>query len=215
MTPVDALLFDLDGTLIDSQQDLAEAVRHIQKHYQLPLSDNKTVGTFIGDGVVRLVERAVPGLSDALLDEAVERFKKFYQEHCLDHTVLCEGALLALKHFQKKKLAVVTNKPERISRRILKGLHVDSFFAVVIGGDSLPKKKPDPLPLQHALSQLGNIDPDKAVMVGDGINDILAGKAAGIITCDLDSTISHSQAEKTHKPDFKIQALPELMRLFS
>jgi len=215
MIAIDAILFDLDGTLIDSQKDLAESVRYLQRAYQLPLSDDRQVASFIGDGVVRLVERAVPGLQGDPLQKAVEQFKDYYRQHCLDRTILCDGAREVLEWFQNKKLAVVTNKPERISRRILAGLDVADYFSVVLGGDSLPRKKPDPLPIQQALVAMGGISPTRAVMVGDGVNDIAAGRAAGVLTCDLDSTISHNGSKKTQRPDFKILNLHELMRIFN
>src|ERR1035437_807662 len=105
--PVDALLFDLDGTLIDSKRDLARSVQYLQKYFGVSVSSEKRVGTFIGDGVVTLVQRALPKLSADRIDEAVGAFKQFYRDHCLDHTRLYPGVLSALKHFRRKKMAVV------------------------------------------------------------------------------------------------------------
>ncbi len=214
MTEVDALLFDLDGTLIDSTRDLAESVRHVQAHYQCPLSSDSQVAAFIGDGIVKLVERAVPGFTGPKLHEAVDLLKAFYRTHCLDHTRLLPGVNQVLEHYRTKTLTVVTNKPERVSRRILKGLGIDGYFKSVLGGDSRPTKKPDPEPLLWVLNTF-QVPPRRAVMVGDGPNDVLAGRAAGIWTASIRSTISHSQPPTPHKADIELLNLADLMRFFN
>src|SRR5207248_1760185 len=117
-----------------SKRDLAHAVRHLQRLYQMPLSSEKQVGAFVGDGVVKLVQRALPGLSGSRLSGAVDTFKDFYREHCLDHTRVYPGVRSTLDHFRNKKMAVVTNKPVRISGRILHGLGLADYFEVLIGG---------------------------------------------------------------------------------
>src|SRR4051812_39181499 len=122
MIQVDALFFDLDGTLIDSKTDLALSVQETQRRFGSRLSSLDEVGAFVGDGVVKLIQRALPTLSDEALAGAVEAFKDHYREHCLDHTRLYPGARDMLERYRSKKLAVLTNKPERISRRILSGL---------------------------------------------------------------------------------------------
>ena len=214
MIPVDALLFDLDGTLIDSKRDLANAVRYLQAVYKVPLSSEKQVGTFIGDGVGKLVERALPALPESRRHEAVDLFKDYYRGHCLEHTRVYPGVVSALKHFRGKKMAVVTNKPVRISGRILHGLGLADYFAVLIGGDSLRKKKPDPEPLFSALKTLGVKVTKRAVMVGDSANDILAGRAAGIGTCGIRSNIGDQKKLLISRPNFLISRMTELARIF-
>jgi phosphoglycolate phosphatase len=214
MISVDALLFDLDGTLIDSKRDLANAVRHLQKSYRLPLSSEKQVGTFIGDGVDKLVQRALPTLSRSQGTEAIAAFKDYYRAHCLDHTRVYPGVLAALRHFRNKKMAVVTNKPVRISSRILDALGLSDFFDVLIGGDSLKRKKPDPEPVISALKTLGANISKRAVMVGDGANDILAGRAAGICTCAIRSNIGDPKKLLISRPDVIITRMSDLMRIF-
>jgi len=212
---VDALLFDLDGTLIDSQADIVRSVQHVQTSLGLKPGTEKQISSFIGDGIVTLVQRAAPGLHGADLDEAVERMKRYYREHCLDTTRLYPGARETLDYFRHKKLALVTNKPERISRRILDGLGIGDRFAVILGGNSLPRKKPDPQPVHHALENMKIRDPRAAVMVGDGINDILAGRSAGVWTCGIQSTISQRSKNPAEQGDFEILNLTELTRLFN
>jgi phosphoglycolate phosphatase len=214
MISIDALLFDLDGTLIDSKRDLAQSVQFLQKQYGRAVSSEKQVGAFIGDGVVKLVQRALPDLPERQLDEAVTMFKRFYREHCLDHTRLYPGVLLTLKHFRRKKMAVVTNKPVRISGHLLEELGISAFFEVLIGGDSLPRKKPHPEPVLNALKTMRLQNPKRAVMVGDGPNDIHAGRAAGTYTCGVRSNIGDFVNLRNSRPDFTIAHIKELMRIF-
>lgn len=215
MIPVDALLFDLDGTLIDSKRDLARSVQYLQKYFGVSVSSEKRVGTFIGDGVVTLVQRALPKLSADRIDEAVGAFKQFYRDHCLDHTRLYPGVLSALKHFRRKKMAVVTNKPVRVSGYILDELGLSSYFAVLIGGDSLPRKKPDPEPVLSALITMRVHNLERSVMIGDSSHDVHAGRAAGIYTCGIHSNIGDPQKMLNSKPDYVIHKMTELMRKFS
>ncbi len=215
MIPVEALLFDLDGTLIDSKRDLTYSIQNLQKRLGFPLSTENQIASFIGDGVVMLVARALPGLKGPRLTQAVDLFKRHYRQHCLDHTRLYAGVREVLWHFRAKKLAVVTNKPIRISRHVLEGLGVLSRFQVVLGGDSTRIKKPDPFPIQYALRVLKISDPRRAVMIGDGFHDILAGRTAGTYTCGFVSNIGDSAALRSTRPDFLILKTHELMRLFN
>lgn len=215
MIAVDAIIFDLDGTLIDSRRDLAYSVQNLQKHYGAPRSSVDEVASFVGDGVVKLVQRSLPKLAPSGLDQAIITFKKFYREHCLDHTSLYPGVRETLRHFRRKKMAVVTNKPVRVSGYMLDTLKLSSYFSVLIGGDSLPRKKPHPEPILSALATLGIRDISRSVMVGDGPNDVLAGKAAGTRTCGIKSNIGDPRKLTKSRPDFMINRMTELMRIFS
>jgi phosphoglycolate phosphatase len=211
---VDALFFDLDGTLIDSKADLAASVRHIQGLYAGRLSSDDEVGSYIGDGVAKLIERALPQLSGPVLPEAVEAFKTHYRDHCLDTTHLYPGVREVLDHFGDKTLAVITNKPERISRRILDGLEIVSRFRLVLGGDSLPFKKPDPSVLRFALRELKVTSPDRAVMVGDSVMDIQAAQNAGLWSCAFLSNIADHRTLRGAGASLEITSLPLLIEHF-
>ncbi len=215
MIPIDALLFDLDGTLVDSRRDLAFSVQHLQKHYGAPRNSDQEVAAFVGDGVIKLVQRALPKLPPSDLEEAIITFKKFYREHCLDHTRVYPGVRETLQHFRRKKMAVVTNKPVRVSGYMLEELGLSRFVDVLIGGDSLPEKKPDPEPVLNALRTLGISDGKRAVMVGDGPNDVQAGKAAGTRTCGIISNIGDYKKLMYSRPDFVIGRMKKLMRIFA
>jgi phosphoglycolate phosphatase len=215
MINVDALIFDLDGTLVDSRRDLAKSVQYLQKRYGAPESSDAQVAAFVGDGVVKLVERAVPKLAPNDLDQAVTEFKKFYREHCLDHTRTYPGVRETLRHFRRKKMAVVTNKPVRISGYMLDKLNLSSYFAVLIGGDSLPNKKPHPEPIKNVLKTMGIINAKRAVVIGDGPNDVLSAKAAGTRSCGIKSNIGDPQKLLNSKPDYVISQMKELMHIFN
>jgi phosphoglycolate phosphatase len=212
--PVDALFFDLDGTLIDSKADLAESVRYIQSRYGARLSSDEDVATYIGDGIVKLTQRALPQASGALLTEAVDALKAHYRVHCLDTTRLYPSVREMLDHFRDKILAVITNKPERISRRILEGLDITSRFKLIVGGDSLPVKKPDPAVLKFALRELGHIAPERAVMVGDSANDVLSAKGAGLWSCAFYSNIGDHKTLRAAGPSIEITGLASLATHF-
>lgn len=215
MIPVDAILFDLDGTLIDSKRDLAQSVRYLQRQYGAAVSSDQQVGSFIGDGVMKLIQRALPKLPEVQLDQAVTVFKNYYREHCLDHTHVYPGVLTTLKHFRQKKIAVVTNKPVRVSGYLLDELGISSYIEILIGGDSLPNKKPHPEPVLSALKTMRIRGLKRSVIVGDGPNDILAGQAAGIYTCGIKSNIGNLAELSRNKPDFIIQGMKDLMRIFN
>jgi phosphoglycolate phosphatase len=214
MISIDALVFDLDGTLVDSRRDLAFCVQSLQKRFGVRPNSAEDVAAFVGDGVVKLVQRALPDLPRSELDQTVADFKKFYREHCLDHTRPYPGVRETLQHFRLKKMAVVTNKPVRVSGYMLEELGLSPFFAVLIGGDSLPNKKPHPEPIRNALKTMGIIHVKRAVVVGDGPNDMLAAKAAGASSCGIKSNIGDPQKLVNSKPDYLISHMKELMRIF-
>lgn len=213
--PVEALIFDLDGTLIDSKQDLVLSVQHLQKSLGFPPSSEKRISGFIGDGVVRLVQRALPGYEGEKLKQVVSAFKRYYHIHCLDHTRLYPLVYETVFHFRDKPMAVVTNKPVRISRHILEGLGLASRFRFILGGDSFKNKKPHPEAVQFALNKMNVLNPRRAVVVGDGVNDILAGRSAGTLTCGILSGIGNSESLRRLRPDFLVLNTAELMHIFN
>jgi len=207
---IEAILFDLDGTLIDSTRDLADSVRHIQKVYAHPLSTDEEVATFIGDGVGKLVERALPDYDQSQLAEPVEQLKDYYRLHCLANTTIYPGVVETLTKLRHKKMAIVTNKPARISRRILDGLKLSDYFSVIVGGDTLPEKKPHPAPLLHAAKQL-NVAPERCLMIGDSAVDVAAARAAGMPAIGILSNIGDREQLKKSKPDFLIQKFSDVI----
>jgi len=175
------LVFDLDGTLIDSRRDLADAANAlIVERGGTPL-DVYQVASMVGEGAARLVMRALKAanLEREDLDTALARFLELYDERLLAHTRLYEGTRDALDALHLRvTLAILTNKPQRPTERILEGLGVAAFFRWVIGGDTAHGRKPDPAGLRHLISAAGST-PEDTVMVGDSAIDLRTARAAG------------------------------------
>lgn len=211
--PIDLLIFDLDGTLADTRQDLADAVNHVRRRLGLPELSVAEVMRHVGRGVRELVQGVLPEQYRDRLDEAVRWFAGFYQEHALDHTRLYPGVEETLEHFHQKKRAVISNKPEALSRLILQGLGIAGAFNVILGGDSLPVMKPDPAPILHVLRTL-DVRPERAVILGDGTTDIEAGRAVGIHTCAVTYGFRPRDTLAAAHPEFILDDLRELKSLF-
>mgnify|MGYP000847938877 CR=1 FL=1 len=182
-----ALAFDLDGTLCHTLPDLIAAANASRAHMGLPPLPEATIESYIGDGIPRLVHRVLTNRRDGDADappaehaEAYRYFTAYYLDHLSDKTRPYPQVPETLTALQQRglKLAVVTNKNEAPARRLLADLHIAEHFALIYGGDSLPEKKPAPLPLITATEALG-VAPAHMLMVGDSANDILAAKAAG------------------------------------
>ncbi|MFM7134712.1 MAG: HAD-IA family hydrolase [Planctomycetota bacterium] len=185
----EAVLFDLDGTLVDSVQDIFVAVNALLAELGLPQRTRDEIATWVGNGARMLVERAIAGrfagfagLPDvierhAFADAAMPRFRAIYEGVCVDHTVPLAGATAALADTQRRGLgvALAPNKPLAPTERIVDALGWRAHVSVVIGGDSMPVRKPDPAPLLEALRRLGA---RHAWMVGDSANDVGAARAA-------------------------------------
>jgi len=168
-----AALFDLDGTLVDSAADLAQAVNHALRGLGLPERPLAEIATFVGEGAARLVERAVAPRAE-LLDQGLALWWEHYQAHLLDHTALYPG-IRRLLEGARVPLAVHTNKPGTLARQILAGLGVLQHFAEVVGGDEAPRK-PDPTGTRAILARLG-VSPEEAVYIGDSVIDVETARA--------------------------------------
>lgn len=188
-------LFDLDGTLADTLADIAASTNHVRARHGLPALPDATVRTFVGDGARTLLARALHDVLPAeaaarerALDAAFDVYGEHHQQQCTVHARLYPGVREHLQalHGAGHALAVVTNKPERFAVPLVAHLGLTPLFRCVLGGDSLPVKKPDPAPLRHALRQLGwpgdAASLAMTTMVGDGVQDLRAGRAAGVRT---------------------------------
>jgi phosphoglycolate phosphatase len=183
--PVKAVMIDLDGTLLDTVPDLAVATNRMLEALHRPVLDASVIRTFVGKGIARLVERALAGsltgaAGAALMDEALPVFERCYTEVNGRHTTMYPGVLEGLAAFRAAgfPLVCVTNKSGRFTHSLLEYTKLAPYFSVVVAGDTLERKKPDPAPLLHACTKLG-IAPHEMLMIGDSINDALAARAAG------------------------------------
>ncbi len=179
----DLIIFDLDGTLIDSSEDIAWAANRTLEAFGYGRRPIPAIKEHIGWGVKPLLEKLMPDEGAETITEARERFLEFYGDHLLVDTVMYQGVEETLRHFTglDKLMAIITNKPVGLTKRILDDLGIAPHFKMVLGGDSLVNKKPHPEPVEKTLKVLG-VEPSRTVIVGDSPVDCEAGKAAGTNT---------------------------------
>jgi phosphoglycolate phosphatase len=212
------VIFDLDGTLIDSRLDLINSVNAMLRHVNHPELPGEVVASYVGDGAPMLVRRALGDPEDEnFFRGALEYFLSYYREHKLDHTVVYEGIPEALQRIQAngvaRKLAVLSNKPVNPSRAIVEALGLAPFFVQVYGGNSFETKKPDPLGVRTLLEETGT-SPESAMIVGDSSVDVLTGRNAGIATCGVTYGFApHTLCEV--QPDVTVESPEDLGALFS
>lgn len=176
-----AVLFDLDGTLVDSLEDLTDAVNHIRQAFsQQPLTAGE-VRSKIGKGVRDLVQRSLPGVTGPDINRAIGMFLEFNRLHIADKSSLYPGIPEALHELSALgiRMAIVSNKNEDLSSLIAQTLRIHALFESICGGDTFPEKKPSPLPLLKVAENMGLL-PCECIMAGDSINDIQAAQHAGI-----------------------------------
>jgi phosphoglycolate phosphatase len=207
----DLLVFDLDGTLIDSALDLALSVNAACVQMGYPELEHETVFSYVGDGAPMLIKRSLgKGAPQADVDDALQLFLGHYREHMLDNTRLYPGVLESLDAFRAagKKLAVLTNKPERFSRRIIDGLELTDYFFQVYGGDTFDQKKPDPEGICRLMDE-ADVESERTLMVGDSSVDILTAVNSGAKSCGVTYGL-RPESLKTYPPDILVDAMPEL-----
>jgi len=184
---MDLLIFDLDGTLVDSRLDLANAVNATRSHMGMTPLANARVYTYVGNGAPLLIRRALgEGASEAEVQEALEFFLEYYSEHDLDNTTLYPGVRESLDRLRDagKRMAVLTNKPVRMTRSIVEGLGIRGHFFQVYGGNSFDQKKPHPMGVE-ALMREAAVDRAGTMMVGDSSVDVHTARNAGIACCGV------------------------------
>jgi phosphoglycolate phosphatase len=181
MPLVGAFVFDLDGTLIDSKMDLVVSVNAMLRDIGRETLPADTVASYVGHGAPKLVASALgPGVGEAELQKALQIFLAHYEAHKLDATRAYDGVEQGLAAIAKYPMAVLTNKPAKMSVEILNGLGLTKYFRRIYGGDSFAKKKPDPAGAQSILQELG-VKPGEAAMVGDSDVDIKTARNAGMV----------------------------------
>ena len=184
---MDLLIFDLDGTLIDSRLDLAHSVNATRAHLGLPPLENERVYSYVGNGAPVLIRRVLgERASETEVQEALEFFLGHYREHALECTTLYPGVREAIDRLHRagKRLAVLTNKPVKISRAIVEGLGAGAYFFQVYGGNSFEFKKPNPIGVEALRSEAG-VDRERTMMVGDSSVDIQTARNAGVRSCGV------------------------------
>lgn len=214
MIEAELICFDLDGTLVDSAQDLVEATAHSLRSLGLKPPSFEEIISHVGGGARGLLRGSMGAdATDERVEAGLRAFMVFYDEHLLDNTRPYPGAGEVLEHFfDKKTLALVTNKPEGFTVKILEGLRLSGFFYEVLGYDSVDKKKPHPEGILRLLASTG-VEPSRAVMVGDSPYDVLAGRAAGVVTVGATYGFKPLEELTASGPDHLIDDIRELIPL--
>jgi phosphoglycolate phosphatase len=218
---IQLVIFDLDGTLIDSRLDLVHAVNAALRHIDRPELADEVIAGYVGDGAPILIQRALgaEATDKALVRKGLEFFLSYYREHKLDHTTVYPGIAQALAAIQRssngtpRQLAVLTNKPVKPSRAIIEGLGLGQFFSQVYGGNSFATKKPDPQGARQLLQE-SEVTPERAAIVGDSQVDVRTGRNAGLWTVGVTYGFAPHTLEN-ESPDVLVDSAQELSVVFS
>jgi phosphoglycolate phosphatase len=207
------LIFDLDGTLIDSKLDLASSVNAMRVHLGETPLPNETVYSYVGNGAPVLVRRALPNRGEAEIERGLQFFLDYYRAHMLDETVLYPGVKAALDHLldAQVKMAILTNKPVKFSERIIDGLGLAGHFFRIYGGNSFEEKKPHPVGIEKLMQESG-IGRDQTIMIGDSSVDILTARNAQVRACGV-SWGFQPESFRIAEPDFIIDHMFQLVDL--
>jgi phosphoglycolate phosphatase len=206
------IMFDLDGTLVDSSVDITNALNYAIEPYGIgQITVKETIG-MVGEGLTRLVEKILGGERAAIVPEVLDRFVGYYSEHLVEFTVPYRGVRETLERLANYRKAVISNKREALSRSLLEDLGLAKYFDVILGSDSVEEKKPSPKPIMKVLESF-SLQPYEAVIVGDSNYDIDAGRAAGIRTIAV--SYGFRDVDSLRGADFIISDIGELVAILA
>lgn len=206
------IIYDLDGTLVDTAQDIAEATNHVLTTLTGRGLPDEEIKRFVGQGLHDLIRRALNTTDEALVERGTQLFSEHYGQHLLDHSRLYPFAKETLRYFHDRIQAVITNKPDPFVRPLLRGLGVERHFAHVIAPGGGYPKKPDPTALK-ALIARARLYPVDALMVGDSLIDVETGRNAKVPTVILTHGFQEPQALRAAAPDVLVADLSEFLTL--
>jgi phosphoglycolate phosphatase len=207
------LIFDLDGTLIDSKRDLADSVNAMRVHLGEPLLADETVYSYVGNGAPVLVRRALPSRDEEEIERGLKFFLDYYRDHMLDATTLYPGVREGLDKLLAAdvKMAVLTNKPVRFSEHLIKGLGLENHFFRIYGGNSFVEKKPHPKGIELLMEE-SEIGRAQTIMVGDSAVDVMTARNAQVRACGVTWGFQPETFAEA-PPDFTINEMSELVEM--
>ncbi len=213
MKEIDLLIFDFDGTLVSTGTDLVAAVNYTLEQLGLEQKKEDEIISFVGDGVEKLIQRALGRDHIDCYPEAIKIFSGHYSEHLLDNTTLHPGVEDLLQYFQNKKKVILTNKRHDFTQAISKGLDIEKYFMEIVGDGTLPFKKPDKRLVDYLSGKYGT-EKEKTVIIGDGINDINLAKNSGILSCAILNGLTKREILLAASADYYCENLSEICSLF-
>jgi len=210
---VDMMIFDLDGTLITSGRDIADAVNHTLVSFGLPVKSYHEIIQWIGDGIQPLISRALGEENNRHFQDALAMFSDYYEKHMLDTTVPYEGIHEALQFFSDTKKIILSNKRVYYAKRIIDALSLSKHFVDIIGADSTPYKKPDSRVVLPVLQGYA-VRKERAVMIGDGVNDLVLANNTGMVSCAFLGGLTEPNRLLALSPDVTYENPRDLIYLF-
>ncbi|OHE57989.1 MAG: hypothetical protein A2Z47_15220 [Thermodesulfovibrio sp. RBG_19FT_COMBO_42_12] len=206
------IIFDLDGTLVDTSIDITNALNYALKPYGLKdLTVNDSV-KMVGEGITRLIEKLLGDKKIQARDDVIKKFLDYYSEHLIDYSSVYPHVKETIEKLDGYKKAVISNKREYLSTELLGKLDLLKYFNLVIGSDTTSEKKPSAIPVIHAVTKLG-VGPQESIMVGDSNYDIEAGKKAGVKTVAV--TYGYRERQYLMDADYMIDSIEELFELLT
>lgn len=211
MYSVDLIIFDFDGTLADTREDLAASANYALRELHLPELPGEVIISFVGEGITPLLERLLGPNHLHRLEEAITLYTTHHRDHLLDRTRLYPGVPEVLEHFRSKKKAIISNKSYEFTARVAEGLGIADHFELILGGDSTPNRKPHPGPVEKVLEALG-VERNRTAIVGDSPLDVQAGKRAGLFTIAVTYGFRPREELIQADPDLLLDDIRELTR---
>lgn len=208
---IELFIFDLDGTLADSSKDLTNALNHALVSMGMEPANEDNMARLIGTGLKSLFLNLADNNKEKFF-KAFTLYLEHMEEHLLDNTIAFPGVVETLSTMKQKK-AIVTNKFEKMATRLIEGIGLLPHIDLVVGADTAPKMKPDPVPILHALERF-DVSPSRAVMVGDTMDDIRSAEAAGVISCGVDYGFGMKEDLEKAGAKVIISSFPELSKYF-
>lgn len=212
MIPIGLLIFDLDGTLVNTLDDIAASVNYAVGRLGKPQLTTDAVRRYVGDGIETLMVRSLGGQTTQIA-EAVDIYKEHHRHNLVVHSSLYPGVKESLEYYKTLPMAVISNKTMEFITPLLESLGIKRYFKLVIGADSGLPLKPAPDSVQRTMAEF-KVAKDQTLIVGDGTTDILAGKAAGVMTCSVTYGFRSESELRKAGPDYIIPDLTQLKKMF-
>ena len=206
------IVYDLDGTLADTLQDITYAANAMLHDFRLPAVSTDQVRSYVGRGMRELVKNCLGNVEPEQVDQAMAVYRSYYGKHMLDTTKLFPGVRKLLEHFSSHRQAVITNKPDPYASQVVQALGLSGFFIEVIAGDGEFPKKPDPTALRTLMRRL-DVIPEHTVFVGDSTVDVFTGRNAGVVTVAVCHGFDSRSDLEAAGPDALVDDFAQLLEL--
>jgi HAD superfamily hydrolase (TIGR01549 family) len=212
MISLDLLIFDLDGTLVDSRKGIVKAVNHTLKRLSIEEKDFEEIVSYIGTGVKDLLRKSLGKENENLWEKSITIFEDYYQNHSDEESMLYPNVKDTLEHFKNKDKIILTNRKKKMAKVTLHNFGIDNYFKEIFGGSDDGCLKPSACPVDKLFSNFV-FDKKKSIIIGDMDLDVLSGKSAGILTCAVTYGLGAKEDLIKSKPDFIVDDLSELIKI--